>query len=127
MIPAHRHRGHNRGLSYQRRRAMSSLIFFRGLHELQLFDESGELVDSWDAYNNVDSSSKGIWPDGRYAFSNWLPHAGLGVDSAYGTHGIYIFNVPGRTGMGVHAGRKNIADGLGRKGPEHASMGCIRT
>jgi hypothetical protein len=89
-----------------------------------MFDKSGQRVGSWDAYNNIDSHAHGIWPMGKYSFSYWVAHQGLGVDSAYGTHGIYVFNVPGRVGMGVHAGRKNV--GI-LKGPQHPTMGCIRT
>ena len=103
---------------------MAYLRFQRMIHTLELFDQSGNSLGSWDAYNNVDSHSRGIWPDGQYAFSYWVPHKGLGVDSAYGTHGIYVFQVPGRDGMGVHAGRKTVGK---LKGPQHPTMGCVRT
>jgi hypothetical protein len=104
--------------------AMSELLFVRGFHSLTLFDNLQSRVGTWEAYNNVDSHAHGIWPMGRYDFDYWVSHHGLGVDSAYGTHGIYVFKVPGRTGMGVHAGRKNVGK---LKGPQHPTMGCIRT
>jgi hypothetical protein len=45
----------------------------------------------------------------------------------YGSNGNYIFEVPGCVGCGVHSGRKNRPDGRGRRGPKHATNGCIRT
>jgi hypothetical protein len=107
--------------------SMSTLTFNRQKHTLTLFNSQGQALGTWDAYNNVASTSNGIWPNGFYDYERYNAHAGLGVDSAYGTKGIFIFTVPGRVGMGVHAGRQNIADGLGRKGPAHCTLGCIRT
>ena len=48
---------------------MSQVLFVRAMHTLTLFDKSGRRVGSWEAYNNVDSHSRGIWPMGRYSFS----------------------------------------------------------
>jgi hypothetical protein len=51
----------------------------------------------------------------------------------YGSGGIFrveSFKGPdGKTheGVGVHAGREDRPDGAGRKGPDHATQGCIRT
>ncbi|HEV3262964.1 MAG TPA: hypothetical protein VG013_39385 [Gemmataceae bacterium] len=103
---------------------MSYLVFGRMSHTIELYSSKGQVLGSWTAYNNVDSRSRGIWPDGRYQFSNWNAHPGLGVDSSYGTHGIFVFDVPGRTGMGVHAGRLHVGR---QQGPAHPTMGCIRT
>lgn len=82
---------------------------------------------SFEAYNNVDSSSNGKWPNGMFLFERVTTHGDDGVDSAYGSYGNVIFTVAGRSNMGVHSGRASKADGAGRKGPKHATMGCIRT
>lgn len=107
---------------------MSSLRFDGSDHAIQLIGSGGDITGPFTAYNNVDSHSKGPWPGGTYSFSGYNTHAELSdPDSEYGAHGILIFNVPGRTGMGVHSGRAEIADGLGRMGPKHCTLGCIRT
>lgn len=51
----------------------------------------------------------------------------LRPNSAYGSNGIFVFKVPGCRGCGVHAGRRDIPDAVGRKGVKHATNGCIRT
>jgi hypothetical protein len=106
---------------------MSTLQFIRQSHLLRLFDSQGNSIGEWEAYNNVDSRSKGIWPDGTYSYDYWVPHAGDDENSSYGTRGVLVFDVPHREGMGIHAGRRNRPDGRGRSGPAHATMGCIRT
>ena len=106
---------------------MSHLVFSRLIDSLELFDAKGLRLGQWQAANNVASTSNGIWPDGRYDFDYWKDHPESGIDGAYGTKGIFIFKVHGRVGMGVHAGRKNVADGKKRKGPQHATLGCVRT
>lgn len=117
---------------------MSTLLFTRSSHTLELipsavsddtvaFEAPPLSPQVFDAYNNVDSHSHGPWPDGDYEFVFYNPHVGSGPDSDFGAHGIFIFNVEGRMGMGVHSGRQEVADGLGRLGPEHCTMGCIRT
>ena len=106
---------------------MSYLLFYRQTHRLTLFSDKGQHLGTWEAYNNVTNSSNGIWPNGEYTYSHYNSHAGLGIDSSYGTKGIFVFNVAGRTGMGVHAGRKNSTDGKGRSGPAYNTLGCIRT
>lgn len=35
------------------------------------------------------------------------PHPESGTNGPYGLHRIIIFNVPGRTGIGLHSGRAN--------------------
>jgi hypothetical protein len=79
------------------------------------------------AYNNAASNSNGKWPKGTFKYERPTTHPDDGEDSAYGSHGNYIFTVPDRTDMGIHSGRKNKEDKAGRKGPQHATMGCIRT
>lgn len=80
----------------------------------------------WSAHNDVASSSRGAWPKGIYKYAYYKAHAEAGAapgcrSTAYGCEGIHIFEVPGRSGMGVHAGRTQSADALGG-----TTMGCIR-
>jgi hypothetical protein len=39
----------------------------------------------------------------------------------YGSNGIFVFSVPGHSGIGVHSGRAN------KGGPLHPTKGCLRT
>src|SRR5215475_12402474 len=105
---------------------MSEVQFDRSEHLIRLTGSAGGvLAGPFDAYNNVDSHSKGVWPDGTYPYIGYTAHSALSdPDSEYGADGILIFNVPGRIGMGVHSGRQSIPDGLGRVGPEHCTLGC---
>ena len=106
---------------------MSSLQFDREANELTLLNADGTRIGNWNAANNVDSHSKGIWPDGEYDFERCKTHPDDAPDSAYGSSGIFIFTVPGREDMGVHSGRESVPDGLGRRGFLHCTMGCVRT
>lgn len=106
---------------------MSTLTFSRSASRLHLIGSDAVEVGNWEAANNVDSHSEGIWPDGTYTFAFYNAHAGLPPSSEYGSHGIFIFNVPGRTGMGVHSGRDGETDGAGRAGFRYCTMGCIRS
>jgi hypothetical protein len=108
---------------------MSTLEFDSAVHTLRLLASGGSpLAGPFVAYNNVDSHSKGPWPAGDFRFVARNAHLELSdPDSEYGSNGILIFEVPGRVGMGVHSGRRDIPDGLGRTGPEHCTLGCIRT
>jgi RHS repeat-associated protein len=116
----------------------SSLVFNRESGYVALYSGEGMLIGAWSAANNASSNSKGsrIWPAGEYAMLDQNTpntHAnGDTLDGAYGTQGIFRasnFDDNGveRAGMGVHAGRANATDGLGRSGFEHATMGCVRT
>jgi hypothetical protein len=108
---------------------MSRVEFDRSAHLVRLLGTDGNaVVGPFAAYNNVDSHSKGPWPDGSYSYIGYNAHSALAdPDSEYGVHGILIFDVPNRLGMGVHSGRLSIPDGLGRSGPQHCTLGCIRT
>jgi hypothetical protein len=108
---------------------MSRIEFDRSAHLVRLRGEDESvLAGPCEAYNNTDSHSKGPWPDGSYSYLGYNSHAALSdPDSEYGVDGILIFDVPGRVGMGVHSGRQSIPDGLGRLGPAHCTLGCVRT
>ena len=106
---------------------MSTLQFRREANELTLLRADGMTIGTWDAANNVDSHSDGIWPYGEFDFNRYKTHPDDAANSSYGSHGIFVFTVPGRDGMGVHSGRERIHDGLGREGFLHCTMGCVRT
>lgn len=106
---------------------MARLVFTRSMSTLDLFDKQGALVATYAAANFVDSRAKGVWPLGVFHFDHYNPHLGDGPEGAYGANGIFIFDVPGREGMGVHSGRRDVPDGRGRRSYQHCTMGCIRT
>lgn len=82
------------------------------------FDNQGNQVAQFPAGNNTTSTSNGPWPNGTYDFSHYNEHPESGPTGPYGSNGIFVFNVPGRTGMGVHSGRR---------GPKSKTLGCVRT
>ena len=113
-------------LKFDRKAGRLSLIYIRNDskgHPHQFVARDSH----WPAANNVDSRSRGPWPEGEFPFSYWVSHRGDPPCSTYGSHGVLVFDVPGREGMGVHAGRLGVPDGRGRSGHKHATMGCIRT
>lgn len=103
---------------------MSHIIFSRATGRLIL--PGGAIFV---AANFVDSASGGPFPQGEFSFLLHNPHPNTAwdPDSPFGTQGIFIFNVPHRTDMGIHAGRASVPDGLRRTGPFHCTEGCIRT
>jgi hypothetical protein len=117
---------------------MSWLLFSRSLGQLQLFAGNGVGVfgsaplGTWQAHNEVALNSGGPWPSGHFNWSHYNRHfdqLGFGpgcFSTAYGCFGIHVFSVPGRSGIGVHAGRQtllSIPDGS----PGGKTKGCIRT
>ncbi len=88
---------------------------------------AGGAEGTYSAANNAASTSNGPFPPGTFPYSYYSPHTGGDANGAFGSSGNFIFDVPGRTGMGVHSGRANSCDRAGRCGVEHATEGCIRT
>jgi hypothetical protein len=106
---------------------MSELVFDGQNHSLSLLDKDGKPIGSWLAYNNVDShATLRHLPNGPFpAQDKTAPHAHApNPNGPYGSYGIIRFSVPGHPGVGVHSGR---ADARYLPGPEHPTMGCIRT
>jgi hypothetical protein len=101
----------------------SELVFERNKHRLTLLDQSGKKVAEFEAFNNV-ITGKEPFPAGVFKFAHTKKHKDDAPGSAYGSHGIVVFDVPKRTGMGVHSGR---ADAKRNPGPKHPTLGCIRT
>ena len=87
---------------------------------------TGGAEGSYPASNNAASTSRGSWPQGIYPNERYNLHPNRTPASDTGTDFIG-FTVPGRTDMGVHAGRQGICDLANRCGFEHATLGCIRT
>ena len=105
---------------------MSKLTFRRDSGQVVLTSHH-RMVGIWDAHNDVARRSAGQWPDGRYAWSHYNPHAEAGLlpaasHAAYGSTGIHVFTVRGRPGLGVHAGR-TVGKPFELGG---VTMGCIR-
>jgi RHS repeat-associated protein len=127
--------------------AGSDLFYDGSTHPLTLYSNSSEELGSWHANNNVDSrASLGKLPDGTYpVLDQNSPHMhGDAVDThdsnkqdsengEYGPGGIFRledFKGPDgkmHQGVGVHAGREDKPDAAGRKGPDHATQGCVRS
>ncbi|RKP52467.1 L,D-transpeptidase [Trinickia fusca] len=106
---------------------MSTLKFDGNAHQISLVDSEGKTVGTWAAYNNVDSQAtiRHVL-NGIYHVQDRVaphPHQAL-ANGPYGLHGIIRFNVPGHPGIGVHSGRANARH---LPGPQHPTMGCIRT
>jgi hypothetical protein len=93
---------------------------------LVVIDETGKEIATFSAGNNAVNKSRGKWPEGEYEFSHFNPHPG-NANSSYGSHGNFVFDVPGCSGCGVHSGRENVRDPRGRTGPQYGTNGCIRT
>src|SRR5205807_846363 len=85
---------------------LSSMTFNRANGSLTLYDKNGNVVAVCTAANNTTRSSNGPWPNGTYPFSSHNNHP-PDPNGPYGSYGIDVFDVPGRTGMGVHSGRAN--------------------
>ena len=60
-------------------------------------------------------------------FSYSTTHPDDAPNSAYGTSGNFVFDVPGCTGCGIHSGRESSTDRAGQSGVNYATNGCIRT
>lgn len=101
----------------------SELLFERKTNKITLFDKSGLKVGSYEAYNNVVAGHQ-PYPAGIHKFSHAKAHDNDAPGSDYGSYGIVVFDVPKRTGMGVHSGR---SDAKNNPGPKHPTLGCIRT
>jgi hypothetical protein len=109
---------------------MSILVYIEEKNIIALCKrETRKIVEiaRWPAHNNAASTSGGAWPKGVYRWSHYNLHSEAGLmpaslNTAYGGTGIHVFAVPGRSGMGVHAGRS-----LDVAKPGGKTLGCIRT
>jgi hypothetical protein len=106
---------------------MSKLIFDGNTHQITLIGSAGNTIGAWAAYNNVDShATLQHIPNGVFTVQDRVvPHPHLpSVNGPYGLYGIVRIAVPGHPGIGVHSGRANARH---LPGPQHPTMGCIRT
>jgi hypothetical protein len=97
---------------------LSSLTYDSGNGTLTLYNSSGTSVGEYSAGNNTTSDSNGAWPTGTYNYLYHTDHPESDANGPYGSNGNFVFDVPDRTGMGVHSGRS---------GPQSRTRGCIRT
>lgn len=114
---------------------MSRIIFDGITHTITLNDKDGNTIGVWPANNRTDSrATLRFVPNGPYSVVDMRnPHrhdpADDSVEGEYGTFGIVRFGVANHDGVGVHAGRKTTPDLTPERGigPDHVTMGCIRT
>jgi RHS repeat-associated protein len=106
---------------------LSSLVYNAQTEMLTVISGNGQIVGTFPAANNAQTGSRGAWPAGTYDYSYLVTHRDDAPDSAFGAYGNFVFAVSGCAGCGVHSGRANIPDRMGRTGPQHATKGCIRT
>ncbi len=97
---------------------LSTITYDRNSGTITIYDNNGNQVGQYTAGNNTTSNSNGPWPNGTFPYSYYEPHPESAPNGPYGSNGNFIFDVPGRSGMGVHAGRN---------GPDLKTLGCIRT
>lgn len=112
---------------------MSWLLFNRTKGTLSLYEDNHPdnkvaiPTHTWVAHNNTTKTSKGPWPNGTWTWTHYNAHPEMGKGSkchntAYGCTGVHVFEVKGRTGMGVHSGRTDGSDDkVGGK-----TLGCVR-
>ncbi|WP_406822817.1 RHS repeat-associated core domain-containing protein [Pseudomonas corrugata] len=100
---------------------LSSVSYDGQTHTITIRDNAGNTVGTYPANNNTTTTSNGPWPNGAFSFSGSNPHPESDTNGPYGSHGILLFHVPGRTGMGLHSGRANNG------AQNHPTLGCIRT
>lgn len=95
---------------------LSWLVFDRKAGTITVYNKADKQVGQFPAANNTTKDSKGPWPDGIFPYSHYNKHSDNPL--SYGSHGIFVFLVPNRPGMGFHSGRK---------GPTSKTHGCIRS
>jgi len=83
---------------------MASSLDYDGVTNQSTLTRRDGTVQSFPAANNAQRRSGGRWPDGTYGYERHTDHSDDAPDSRYGSHGNYIFTVPGHYGMGVHSG-----------------------
>jgi RHS repeat-associated protein len=104
----------------------SYLVFCIWQQLLYVYTEKGLLVGVFPASNHVERGYE-PFPSGEYPFSDYRMTPGNEDSDSMDRYGIAMFSVPGRSGLGVHAGRIGVFDGYGRSGWQHCTHGCIRT
>jgi hypothetical protein len=104
-----------------------NLTFDRSQRTLVATHDTRMLAE-WPASNNAARHSRGPWPAGTYQ-PRRIIHVGGPDGDPPGAFGPWflLYDVPGRSGMGIHAGREGRADLAGRLDHAHATLGCIRT
>ena len=96
-------------------------------HMLTVYDGGGEVVGIYPAANNAARGSFGKLDAGEYDYVWHAVHVTDAPNSAFGSNGNFIFDVPGCEDCGIHSGRAYSTDLAGRSGVEYATLGCILT
>jgi RHS repeat-associated protein len=113
--------GNNDPLSWIDPSGLSTVTYNGQTHTVTYTGSDGTVVGTFPANNNTTTTSNGPWPNGTFPRSGSNPHPESDTNGAYGSHGIIIFDVPNRTGMGLHSGRADSG------AQNHPTLGCIRT
>lgn len=103
------------------------VIFNRGGATLWVVPPHAQQAQGFAAANLTARDSRGAWADGLYRYLYSTRHRDDAPDSAYGSNGNTVFQVPGCTGCGVHSGRQSQVDLRGGSGVQHVTEGCIRS
>jgi len=118
-----------------------TLGFSRAEGVLRVYDSHGDLVSEHPAANNTTNPSGNPWipeshgpsPSGGFRTGNQVVPAPGGPNGSFGSGFLPFYLPPNsggpgqtRTGLGVHAGRRNLCSGP-LCGYEYPTHGCIRT
>jgi len=113
---------------------LSSVVYIPGeggTGRVVILNRWNQVVGVFPSANNVARSAPaGPWPPGYYPYEYAKQHANdFDPNGPYGLYGIFVFDAPqcNTGGCGIHAGRETKCDLAGRCGPEHATLGCIRS
>ena len=100
---------------------LSTVTYDGNTHTVTYTRNDGTVAGTFPANNNTTRSSNGSWPNGTFNRVGSNPHPESDANGPYGSHGIITFDVPGRTGMGLHSGRADSG------AQNHPTLGCVRT
>jgi RHS repeat-associated protein len=100
---------------------LSTVTYDGNTHTVTYTRNDGTVAGTFPANNNTTRSSNGSWPNGTFNRVGSNPHPESDANGSYGSHGIITFDVPGRTGMGLHSGRADSG------AQNHPTLGCVRT
>jgi RHS repeat-associated protein len=100
---------------------LASLEYDSKTGQLTIYDSAGNQVGQYPAGNNTTKNSRGPWKPSTYDYDYYKSHPESDANGPYGSNGIFIFDVEGCRGCGVHSGRAN------KGGPQAKTKGCIRT
>jgi hypothetical protein len=101
------------------------MVFDRDSSTLTMYDDSGNQVGQWKAYNNVTNpsgdpntpESYSFAPNGKYSLGTTVYHSNANDINSMGGGRVPV-SISNRPGIAIHSGRGNAA---------YLTNGCIRT